>query len=178
LENGQGFPVIVTMRVTRKLEVETPDMESVMNVMRESVLENFYQGGRPTWEPTAGGRARDLHEFGRLRSSISGSSDATSATVTAGRGLGKYPFVQQFGAQIPITDRMRAFFFARHRAIAVMSGNSGFSKWLAMALTRKNIIRIPASPFMMFQEEDKAKIGKILLGSIFKFTETQAKVKT
>ena len=136
--------------------------------MRDSVDLNFEVGGRPLWVQRRMDSTGDpLRRTGALRSSKHSSYGSDFAEVTMGEGLGKYPFAQQFGSQhqVRVTNDARRFFWA-------MFHSTGETKWKYMAMTDKQMftIKIPARPFILFQEEDIDNILGLVANNIFKFT--------
>lgn len=160
---------MITFSIEGELPVVNADLSEVMRavalLMEESVKLNFIEGGRPVhWEATKRG-TRAFYPFGDLFYSIRKISGATWAEVSAGDNL-PYARIQQAGGEfnVPITQQSRKFFWA-------MFFKTGDPKWQWMALSNKSSfhIRIPARPYMMFQDEDVEKILSLIGGGIVQF---------
>lgn len=149
-------------------------MREVSQLLKDSVIQNFDEGGRPRWQPLKydGLFKTPLIMSHRLYSSVKSSSDSNSATVTAGEGLGIYPFVQQFGSThtVPVTPRSVAYFWW-------MFNSTGEEGWKRMAIAgNKNKffqVKIPARPYMMFQEEDITKVMELVGSGLVTFSQTE-----
>lgn len=122
-----------------------PLMRGIAAVLMDAVEENFAQQGRPKWQGLKPGdrQGQILQDTGRLASSISPSSDATSAMV--GTNV-KYAAIHQFGGQTrphvirPKNKRALAFGGRVVRSVNHPGSN------------------IPARPFLMLTENDHAEI--------------------
>lgn len=128
--------------------------------MVRSVQKNFERAGRPAWEPTRSGET-PLVTSGKLYRSVRWRLEGNTVIISAGEGLGIYPSVQQYGAFVPITERAKSFFWA-------MFYQTGEERWKWMALQKVGSrMRIPARPYMMFQDEDIDKIIEIMGQDVF-----------
>lgn len=122
-----------------------PLMRAVAGIMADAVEENFAQQGRPKWQGLKpdGRQGQILQDTGRLASSISPSSDATSAVV--GTNV-KYAAIHQFGGQTrphvirPKNKRALAFGGRVVRSVNHPGSN------------------IPARPFLMLTDGDEDEI--------------------
>jgi len=144
-----------------------PLMEDAGRYMLGSVLENFSAGGRPTpWAPLANGERSHLFGGGDLASRIYDTCGANWAEVRAPEL--PYSAIHQFGGTThpTFTDKMRRFMWARWY-------QTKDAKWKAIALRHvvgeKLNVRIPARPYLMFQEEDIDYLHKMFQDSIIKF---------
>ncbi len=79
---------------------------------------------------------------GRLRSSITSRVTARDKNIEGVLGTNvKYARLHELGGEIRVTDRMRKYFWARHK-------RTGDEKWRNMALTKKTAFKFPARPFL------------------------------
>jgi phage gpG-like protein len=116
--------------------------------MVKSIQDNFDESGRPKWKPTKWGNKPLKGNTGALYDSGKYSVSGTEVTVSWGAGLPIYPWVQQFGAEIKVTEQMKKFFWAKYF-------NSGEEFWKFMALKKVgSTITIPPRPYVMFQDAD------------------------
>lgn len=138
-------------------------MELVADIMYNSVIRNYVEGGRPdTWEPLKSGAPRHLFDSGRMWSAIhKGDVNETSAAVESG-SVSEFPqlFVQEYGGDTHpvISARSKGFFWW-------MFGKTGDEMWKFMALKRIGEtlnIHIPPSPAFLFQDEDIEQIERII----------------
>jgi phage virion morphogenesis protein len=128
-----------------------PLMRSIKGFMLDRVEENFAQEGRPKWAPLSpvtverrGNSGPILQRSGQLAASVSGISDATSATV----GTNKiYAKTQQFGAT-------KGKFGKTSRGADIPWGD------------------IPARPFVALTTEDQGEGG--LLGLVIRYEKNAA----
>lgn len=172
---------MITFSITGNLPTVNTDltetMAKVSELLKHSVQRNFVEEGRPTaWQSLKNpvvSASNMLFDSGALFSSIRNESDANSATVTAGEGLGKYPFVHQFGSQhtVPVTPRSVGYFWW-------MFHNTGDEMWKRMAIVGARdkyfVVNVPARPYMMFQEEDITKIMELIGSGIVRFSRTES----
>jgi phage gpG-like protein len=155
--------------VDRWFDVNTdlsPVFKDVSERMRNSVLANFTAGGRPTpWKTSP----NFLLQSYRLRGSVKESSGSNFAEVEAGRGL-PYAFIHQFGGTTKptITEASRGFFWKKF-----FETKDEKWKWMALSKKSKFTVKIPARPYMLFQESDIEYIGKALMGGIVKFYDAK-----
>jgi phage gpG-like protein len=139
-----------------------PAMRNIAELMYESVRENFLTGGRPmAWPPNRAGTPT-LRASGTLEKSIQKMSGDGWAKV--GTNLG-YAFTQNFGRSFVPSKSAIGFFWARF--YETMDSRW---KWMALAGIGGKVFKIPQREFMMFQEEDKAKILEMLNSAIFSQT--------
>lgn len=132
---------------TVKTVEESGVMETIRDLMIESVRQNFIQGGRPAWQPKKDGSGFAL---GALYKSVDGANGADYAEVWAGAYSAKgynYGLAQNFGATIPPVQ----------------------NKFMAWQVNGKWIYRysragfeLPARPFMVLQSEDISKIFELV----------------
>jgi phage gpG-like protein len=150
----------------------TKEMETISRMMLESVQQNFLEGGRPDkWKPLKTGEERRL--IGKTEALYRSGRNAFGknfAEVTWGAGL-PYAAIQHFGGVThpTVTEKSQRYFWAMYYA----SGKKNeMWKWLALKpIGTKLNITIPASPYMMFQEQDIEKYVEILGSALFKITE-------
>ena len=96
----------------KKAENLTPVMKGIAEELHSETMLNFEQQGRPKWPDLSAVTRRIRAErnqdpngpilkvSGQLRNSIMASSDASTATLTAGANTNKtYAAIQQFGGQ-------------------------------------------------------------------------------
>ncbi len=144
--------------VTKKLNDLTPLMRQIAGIMHDAVEENFAQGGRPKWKPSAralreGGKT--LQDTGRLAASIT--SRATGNQAMVGTNV-VYAAIHQFGGKTsphvikPKTKKALFWPGARHPVKSVNHPGS----------------TIPARPFLSLTEDDwqeiREKSAKYLTG--------------
>jgi phage gpG-like protein len=153
-------------------------LDKIGKYMVGSVQQNFAEGGRPAWEPIKSVvTGRPLFRSGKLFSSIRYEVGETSVEITAGEGLGPYPFLQQFGKEkltTHVSERSKAFFW-------VMWFNTKEERWKKLALKPLGdplTFRIPARPYMMFQPEDIDFITNILEAEVITITDAGGKKTT
>lgn len=152
-------------------------MAKVSDLLKASVQRNFVEGGRPSaWEATKPQTVESqapLFRSGRLFGSIENASDETSAEVSAGSGLGSYPFVHQFGSDhtVPVSQKSLGYFWYQFH-------QTGDEKWKAMAIVGQRqgyfVVHVPARPFMMFQDEDIERIMELVGNGLVTFESTEA----
>jgi phage virion morphogenesis protein len=133
-----------------------PLLEDVKGRLLLSVQQNFTAGGRPrAWTPLArstlanrrGTSARLLRDTGRLQNSITGRIENRSVLV--GSNV-LYARVHQEGASIQVPEiRARPGKVLRF----VVNGQVVYSR-----RARAHSVRIPARPYLLLQESDKAYI--------------------
>ena len=121
-------------------------------------------------------------QSGRLSRAVKGGIDRESTTtisfdgkiLTYRRDINvEYAAIHEFGGEIvvPITARMRRFFWARFKA-------TGEDKWKWMALTKKREFRItmPARPYLSPAMDDMSPTITVMIQKRFdKFVETRLK---
>lgn len=146
----------------RRLSNMRPAMLNIGEAIRTSVERNFAAGGRPPWEPSArvklaGGET--LSDTGRLRRSLT--VRAGERSVAVGTNV-KYAAVHQFGAKKGSFGTVTAHVREHIRKIAG-------KEITVKAHTREQSLpwgTIPARPFLMEQDEDRAEINHILIEHI------------
>lgn len=128
----------------------SPVMEKIAERMARSVQLNFDLGGRPGWVPLKGVQETPLVLTGRLRRSIYKESDATTSEVGS-RGV-PYAGIHQFGGTIkhPGSSKRQAFRVGE--------------EWVVTNYTRPHDIRIPARPYLVFQDSDIEEYKSMLVG--------------
>lgn len=132
-------------RLVKAAKNPAPLMRGIAAVLMDAVEENFAQQGRPKWQglKPGGRQGQILQDTGRLASSISPSSDATSAMV--GTNV-KYAAIHQFGGQTrPHVIRPR-----NKRALA-------FGGRVVRSVNHPGS-NIPARPFLMLTDGDEDEI--------------------
>lgn len=162
---------MINFQVSGSLPVVNADlsekMKQIAKLMEDSIRQNFIEGGRPsTWQLTKEG-GNPFYPLGKLYNSIRSISDKNSATAWAGDGL-IYARRQQLGgyANVPITEKSRSFFW-------MMFFRTKDYKWKWMALTQRSVfmVYIPPRPYVMFQQEDIAKILDLIGTGIITFEQ-------
>lgn len=123
--------------LTRRLKDTTPLMQEVSHAMWTSVLENFEQGGRPTWAKKWDGSSSKLQDTGRLKASIQKTFDTNTAAV--GTNV-IYAPIHHFGGVIK-PKKAKALYF-----------NGRFAK----------SVTVPARPFLTLTDEDMNAIGDVV----------------
>ncbi len=113
-------------------------MEKLSKKLEADVKEDQQKGGNPTWKPRIfpSGAAH----LNYISKTLRRSSTKTSATVGWGEDL-PYAVIHEEGGQIPKTDRMRRFFWAKW-----YETNEDF--WKNMAISKKSVINIPSRPIL------------------------------
>lgn len=103
---------------------------------------NFETAGAGKWEPKFidDGRAILTGKSGLLKSSTTVEADLVNKSLIAGSGV-DYSQVHQEGATIPVTDKMRKYFWAKFKETKNV-------KWKYLALMKKKFVTIPARPFI------------------------------
>lgn len=72
----------------------------------------------------------------------------------------KYAKIQERGGNIPITQKMKSFFWAKYK-------ETGLVRWKYMALTKNGIINIPAHWYMSTTaDEESSNISRLIMNSI------------
>lgn len=135
----------------------TPAMEQAADIMFRSVQQNFIEGGRPNqWEPLQPfGLPSHLYQNGEMFESIQIEWGNNSATVFIDTARIPHAAIHNFGGVIkhPGSSKFQAFQYG--------------GEWVYTWYTKPHDIPIPQRQFMIFQEEDKAKILQILSNAIF-----------
>jgi phage gpG-like protein len=143
-----------------------PLMKDAGKLMRESVLKNFVEGGRPSmWPVLSTGLPSHLAQSGELAGSVMDYSGENWAEV---RSATPYSGIHQFGGTVhpTFTVKMRRFFWA----MWYQTGNEMWKRTaLKYAIGEKLNINIPPRPYMVFQEEDKKALHELFQGTIIKF---------
>lgn len=127
-------------------------MQDVEKRLLTTIHTNFAVGGRPPWEPLRSGvQETPLVASGRMYRSVRSRSDENSAEAGI-ENAEPYMMAQQYGAVTHprVTERSKAFFWA-------MWFQTGELRWKRMALLPEGTVlnvRIPARPFVMFQDAD------------------------
>lgn len=108
---------------------------------------NFDNAGYGKWESKYidDGRALLTGKTGLLKSGTSVEPDLANYAVTAGSSA-VYAQVHQEGALIPVTTKMRKFFWMQFK-------ETKNDKWKKLALMKKNYIEIPARPFITIDDK-------------------------
>jgi len=148
-----------------------PLMRRVAGDMHDAVEENFeHQGREPGWQSLStayarykakkkkSGKSRILEFSGRLRSSITEYSDATSAVV--GTNL-RYAAIHQFGGTIDINSHSRRLTLKKYKR-GRLKGKTRFVKDKKYVGQRYNLnltiqaykVQMPARPFLKLTEID------------------------
>lgn len=125
-----------------------------------------FEGGSVKWRPVnsayaavkkADGKSADtiLLYRGRLRNSVQW--QVTSTGLEMGSNL-TYAAIQQFGGDVRITEKSRAYF--RYRAVKAKSKDE-IAFWIRMSRTTKDRLHIPARAFITVQVEDYEDLSDI-----------------
>lgn len=164
-----------------------PVLSAIAEILATSFEENFRQGGRwdgvgtgffaggnKRWKPLSGetkerykrlGYSRDRtlkRTAGGLAASIEVRPQGLLSVAISANKV--YASIHQHGGEInpiiPVTPAMRKYFWARYYG-------TGQEKYKWMALTKKTTftphIKIPASPYLVIQQEDIEDIRDVLL---------------
>ena len=138
-----------------------PAMGKVVDIMYRSVQENFIAGGRPNqWEPLKPfGESSHLMKSGNMFQNIMLRWSDREAVVFIDTAKVPYAAIHNFGGTIkhPGSSKFQAFEY----------GGGMVYTWG----TKPHDIPMPKRQFMMFQEEDKAKILQTLSDAIFTTSE-------
>ena len=145
-------------------------------MMRKEAIEHFRDGFRQggfidkelePWDVTrrqmvpfngASGRYTPLlSKTGELMSSIDGLTEPGAVRMYSTSSHARY---HNEGATIPVTQRMKGFFWAKHKETADRYGkeNAEALFWRNMALTKKRELRLPKRRFMSHSEVLMEKI--------------------
>ena len=148
-------------------EIDFSDaMKKIGEYMVKSIQRTFLQAGRPeAWVALRGVQETPLISSGRLFKSINFKADARSVEISTGSGI-PYARIHQFGGRVPISDKSRGFFW-------FMFKQTGAEKWKYMALSKQASFKIPARPYMEFQDSDIVFIKETLLGHAYKLIKSQ-----
>ena len=153
----QGFVDVIPERWFDVVTDHKESFEKIAEMMFQSVQTNFIEGGRPPWEALARGGVSHLHESGALYGSIQKFSGEDFAEIQAGQGI-PYAAIHQFGGTInhPGSDKPQVF---------TVNGALVF----AAKGTKPHQIRIPARPYLSFQDEDIEAIKAMLPNMFLRF---------
>lgn len=154
-------------------------LKAAAEIMVSSIIRSFQVGGRTSgdpgrpfeggavkWAPVnsayaavkqADGKSSDniLLYRGRLRNSVQW--QVTGAGLELGSNV-TYAAIQQFGGDVRITDKSRAYF--RYRAATAKSDEAALF-WIRLSHTKKDHMRIPARAFITVQREDYEDLSDI-----------------
>lgn len=119
---------------------------------KKSIQTNFIQQGRPKWRNKFidDGRAILTGKTARLQSQINVVRNDTTSTIAIGSNL-PYSKIQQEGGKIPITPKMRKFFWAKFKETKNV-------KWKYLALKKGSTINIPSRKYLSIPESDYGRI--------------------
>ena len=160
-------------------------MEAIGHLAAQFFKQSFKQqgqidGGLKPWKKRSfewQGKSRAiLVQRGRLRNNIrSGRRRMNSAAVVSDL---PYSLIHNEGGQIPITPKMRRFFWAMYKESTkgltkTKKGTIGKSKhnqkimanaqiWRNLALTKKKHFNVPARPFMYHSADLNAKLDRYI----------------
>lgn len=161
----------------------TPILEVVSALIERAISENFdargrwdgnenditiFSGGSQKWKALASSTKEKYQRLGwELEPTLNRSKGLMSTIEVRPQGKSSivisanspYAAIHQFGGTltptIPITSKMRKFFWAKYF-------ETGFESWKGLALTKKKelkpVIQIPARPFITLTEEDLEEI--------------------
>lgn len=151
---------MIDIQLTGKLPTISADLEPAMadieELMLQSVQLNLTMGGRPPFAVKQPNET-PLVGSGRMYAGIEGMHDSNSATVYMDDSVRSskgffYPAALHYGAEIPpVKGKLMVFEYG---------GGTVFTM-------RRKGFHLGPFPFMIFQEEDKAKILQILSNAIF-----------
>lgn len=142
--------------LSQKLDGLRPLLEDVKGRLLLSTQQNFTAGGRPrSWTPLAastlanrrGSSARILRDTGRLQNSITGRIEQRSVLI--GTNV-LYARIHQEGGTVRVPE-------VRPRTAKVLRFVVGGQVVYARR-ARAHTVRIPARPYLLLQESDKAYI--------------------
>jgi phage gpG-like protein len=166
----------------------TPVLEMVSALIDRAITANFdergrwdgneaditiFSGGSQKWKALASSTKEKYQRLGwELEPTLNRSKGLMSTIEVRPQGKSSvvisanspYAAIHQFGGtvkpKIPITSRMRKFFWAKFY-------ETGFESWKALALTKKKelrpVLQIPARPYITLTEENLEEILFILL---------------
>ncbi|MBI4799675.1 MAG: phage virion morphogenesis protein [Desulfarculus sp.] len=127
--------------------------------MVTSVKRNFEAGGRPQgWPPSRRAQlkgGKTLVKTARLQRSILGR--VSGETVLVGTNVA-YAAAHQFGVSKVVTQQVRA-----HARRIKVKGKKGKSWVIVRAHTRRVRLNLPARPFLLVHDEDRAYLNRSLL---------------
>jgi len=151
-------------------EASWPDMmRQASELMYNSLIKNFNEGGRPTKWP------KKVTPVGNYIPSFRGSTVSrirkSSGTDWAKAGIDNpkiYDYANEFGAKPrpKVTEKSKLFFWR----MFFLTGNEMWKFMALMKVGRTLKPTIPARRAFIFQEEDKSKLKEMLSGFIYKTT--------
>lgn len=143
--------------LSQKLDALRPLLEDVKGRLLLSVQQNFTAGGRPkAWTPLArstlanrrGTSARILRDTGRLQNSITGRIANRSIIVGTHAPYGR---LHQEGGTVNVPA-------LRPRTARVLRWVTAQGQVVYARSTKAHSVRIPARPYLLLQESDRAYI--------------------
>jgi phage gpG-like protein len=150
----------------------------IRTIVQSSIEENFKQNGRfgsgrfgggtQRWKVSRRAKAQSgqtLQDTGQLAASVRVNVHAgsTPKDIVIEMGSNKpYAAIHHFGGNIPVTDKMKNYFKYRF----YNAGNKqDKAKWggLSKYAEHNSIIKMPARPFLVLQDEDVSRINKKII---------------
>jgi phage gpG-like protein len=143
-----------------------PAMQRIAERMYSDVIGGFDSSGYGKWQPTREGKSSMLGgRSGKMASTLTRSSDATTATITA------MNTIHQRGGPMIVTQKMRSFFWAKFY-------ETKDEKYKWMALNRSGVMSFPVRTYMTFLPSFFDFATKELEGQIFSVTESVEKINS
>lgn len=157
--------------IQKKTQNLRPILEVVAAVIKTAIDTNFeyrgrwdgqgtglFNGGEQTWAPLAPFTQQSyadkgyelnptLERTGQLRRAVD-VSVISNTSIAIANPL-PYARIHQEGGKIPITDRMRRYFWFRY-----YDSEGEGEQWRNFALTKKTVINMPARPYITLTTED------------------------
>lgn len=144
IENQDAFAKFFVASLVKAMKDESAQLPDLMTAL---VLENMHVGENP--DPNTRNTTDKVYERsgGLKRAFIPGQAGSLSKVTVTPQGVDFtigtayiVALVQEYGATITITEKMRRFFWAKY-------AETGADMWRGLALTKKSVITIPPRPF-------------------------------
>jgi phage gpG-like protein len=152
-------------------------MKAVSDILEETVVANFSQGGRPSRWPDKvtpyGNYVPSFRGSSRSRVVKSSGKDWARASLTDSR---LYDFANEFGAKPRphVTERSQKFFWHMY----FETGNEMWKYMAMMKVGRTLRPTLPSRKAFVFQKEDIERINEMLKGFIHEAITPKAKRRT
>jgi hypothetical protein len=161
IENQDAFAKFFVGALARAMKDEADQLPDLMTAL---VLENMHEGRNP--DPNTRNTTSMVYERsgGLKRGFIPGQAGSLSKVTVTPQGVdftvgttSIVALVQEYGATITITEKMRKFFWAKY-------AETGADMWRGLALTKKSVITIPPRPFFSkaLQELEAVEVPEIV----------------
>lgn len=163
------------VNVETKIKKPINILKQIGQYMLGSIDKNFETQGRPNkWAHLASSTIKNrrnknkstikiLQDTGMLRKSIT--YDATDDQVAIGTNL-KYARIHQYGGDIKQPFRHQITNFRKYKSGKVRFSSEKKATFSQKNAVLKHFIKIPARPFLMFQDEDKDAIREIFVTNL------------